>query len=133
MANEQATPSPVAKIALAAVLAAVTAREHRLHGPVAQDKACSDSSQEILHLELKGDNVDTNDAFSVIDGVEKVNTVSGNGGGSTAYDISISGSRDIREEIFNKSVENGWTILEMHLHKNNLEDVFRNLTKSQGG
>ena len=89
--------------------------------------------QEILHLELKGDGMDTNDAFSVIDGVEKVNTVSGNGGGSTAYDISISGHRDIREEIFNKSVENGWTILEMHLNKSNLEDVFRNLTKSQGG
>jgi len=88
---------------------------------------------EILHLELKGDNVDANDAFSLIDGVEKVSTVTGNGGGSTAFDISISGSGDIREEIFNKSVENDWTILEMHLHKNNLEDVFRNLTKSQGG
>ena len=87
---------------------------------------------EILHLEIKGDGVDTNDAFSVVDGVEKVSTVSGNGV-LTAVDISISGSRDIREEIFNKSVENGWTILEMHLHKNNLEDVFRNLTKSQGG
>ena len=87
----------------------------------------------ILRLELKGDGVQTHEALSVIDGVEKVNTVSGNGGGSTAFDISISGSRDIREEIFKKSVENGWTILEMHLHKNNLEDVFRNLTKSQGG
>ncbi len=88
---------------------------------------------EILHLELKGDNVDTNDAFSVIDGVEKVDAVSGNGGGSTAYDISIAGHREIREEIFNKSVENGWTILEMHLNKSNLADVIRKLTKSTRG
>ena len=91
------------------------------------------AGQAILHLELKGDGLETEDAFSVIDGVEMVNTVSENGGGSTELDISISGNRDIREDIFRKSVENGWAILEMHLRKNNLEDVFRNLTKSQGG
>lgn len=91
------------------------------------------AGQTILHLELKGDGLETEDAFSVIDGVEMVNTVSENGGGSTELDISISGNRDIREDIFRKSVENGWAILEMHLRKNNLEDVFRNLTKSQGG
>ena len=91
------------------------------------------TGQSILHLELKGSGLDTREAFSVLDGVETVKTVSGNGGGSTEIDISVSGSRDVREDVFRKSVEKGWTILGMHLHKNNLEDVFRNLTKSQGG
>jgi len=40
---------------------------------------------------------------------------------------------DLREEIFKTSVKKGWTIYEMHLDKTNLEDVFRQLTKSQEG
>ena len=90
------------------------------------------AGQSILHLELKGDTVNAIDTFSSIENVEDVKEVSKNNG-NAELDISISGSRDVREDIFKRSVEKGWTILEMHLHRNNLEDVFRSLTQSQGG
>ena len=88
--------------------------------------------QSILHLELKGDTDIAVDTFSSIENVEDVKEVSRTNG-NAEFDISISGIRDVREEVFKRSVEKGLTILEMHLHKNNLEDVFRSLTQSQGG
>ena len=48
-------------------------------------------------------------------------------------DLSIPGDRDIRRDISQIITGKGWTILEMHLQKDNLEDVFRKLTQSDGG
>ncbi|MFC1606676.1 ATP-binding cassette domain-containing protein [Candidatus Latescibacterota bacterium] len=86
----------------------------------------------ILHLELKGDPAGVQEAFGPIGSINKVAEVAKNNGNSVEYDISISGTQDVREEVFRATVDKGWTILEMHLHRNNLEDVFRSLTKSQG-
>ena len=52
--------------------------------------------------------------------------------GIKQLDITLSGDYDIREEIFRKTVEMGWVLLEMNQHKTNLEEVFRQLTLSQG-
>ena len=90
------------------------------------------TGQSILHLELKAESEGAINAFSAIENVERVTLISRNNG-NIELDISISGTRDVREDVFKRTVEKGWTILEMHLHRNNLEDVFRNLTQSQGG
>ena len=90
------------------------------------------AGESILHLELKAGVEEAIGAFSAIENVERVTLISRNNG-NIELDISILGTRDVREDVFKRTVEKGWTILEMHLHKNNLEDVFRNLTKSQGG
>jgi len=91
------------------------------------------TGQSVLHLELKGEVEDAADTLSLLNNVGNISTTSDNNGGKTVeLEISVLGTRDIREDVFRKAVEKGWTILEMHLQKNNLEDVFRNLTKSQG-
>ena len=39
-------------------------------------------------------------------------------------------NKDPRPDIFNYAVENNWIILEMVASKQNLEEIFRNLTKN---
>jgi len=92
------------------------------------------AGKSVLHLELIGDASDVERVFSDIENVEVNNVLpQGNDGDTVALDLSISGSSDVRRELSKKITEKGWTIIEMHLHKDNLEDVFRKLTKSQGG
>jgi len=90
------------------------------------------AGKSVLHLELKGDAPEAADVFSELGNVATVSIMSGKNGGTVEFNISIRGDRDIREDVFRTAVDKGWTILEMHLQENNLEDVFRNLTKSQG-
>ena len=94
-----------------------------------KDLAC----QAIIHLEIKGNTDNAQDVFSVIDGVGKVDILSENNNDTIQLDITVTNDKDIREEIFRKTVDNGWVILEMNQNKTNLEEVFRQLTLSQGG
>jgi hypothetical protein len=71
------------------------------------------------------------DSFSGIGGVEKIHCVA-ESDGCARFEIGVKHGFDIREEIFRKTVEKGWVILEMRQHKTNLEEVFRQLTLSQG-
>lgn len=91
------------------------------------------AGKAIIHLEIKGDSNYSPDAFSEIDGVEKVSSLSETENGTRKLDITVSSDRDIREDIFRKTVEKGWVLLEMNQHKTNLEEVFRKLTLSQEG
>ncbi len=90
------------------------------------------AGRSVIHLELKGEVPGAAGAFSSIGGVENVDTLS-SGNGSTRLDINISKGFDVREEVWRTTVDKGWTLYEMHLDKTNLEDVFRQLTKIQGG
>ena len=89
------------------------------------------AGQATLYLELKADGAAVRDAYTNIGGVENVAMLESNG--TQKIQITVSGANDIREDIFRRTVDNGWSILEMRLHQNNLEDVFRKLTQSQGG
>ena len=91
------------------------------------------AGSSVIHLELKGEVPDAHTVFSAIPGVEDVDALSRQNGDTTKLDINVAKGYDLREEIFKTSVERGWTIYEMHLDKTNLEDVFRQLTKSQEG
>ena len=90
------------------------------------------AGESILHIELQGEPAGVAQTYRSIGNITKVKEVAKNNGNSVEFDISISGSKDVREEVFRATVDKGWTILGMHLHRNNLEDVFRSLTKSQG-
>lgn len=48
----------------------------------------------------------------------------------TKINIKYPKNNDPRSDIFNYAVDKGWTILEMFATKQNLEDLFRNLTSS---
>lgn len=91
------------------------------------------AGKSVIHLELKGHVQDAGRVLSGINGVEKVDTLSRKNGDTTMIDINILKGYDLREEVFRTSVDKGWTIYEMHHDKTNLEDVFRQLTKIQGG
>ena len=49
----------------------------------------------------------------------------------TQISIEYSKSNDPRSDIFKYAVNKKWVILEMVATKQNLEDIFRNLTKSK--
>ena len=94
-----------------------------------QDKL---AGQSTLFLEVKGDAAAMADAYSTITGVEKIHSVAESGDTCARLEISVRHGFDLREEIFRRTVEKGWAILEMRQHKTNLEEVFRQLTQSQG-
>jgi ABC-2 type transport system ATP-binding protein len=95
-----------------------------------QDKL---AGQSTMFLEVKGAALDMPMAYSEIDGVEKVHCLANLGDQGARLEIAVKPGFDIRERIFRKTVERGWAILEMRQHKTNLEEVFRQLTLSQGG
>jgi ABC-2 type transport system ATP-binding protein len=89
------------------------------------------AGQSIIRLVLKGDVPEANIVFSVMSQVEQVSVLPAGSNGVTVIDISVSGDRDIREDIFNIVVQKKWVLLEMTQQRKNLEDVFRKLTTSQ--
>ncbi|MFC1551431.1 ATP-binding cassette domain-containing protein [Candidatus Latescibacterota bacterium] len=92
------------------------------------------AGSSVLHLEFIGDRRDAEAVFSTMGNARILEMSPGEGAGDTVtLDLSIPGNSDIRREISEKITGKGWTILEMHLHKDNLEDVFRKLTQSNGG
>ncbi len=90
------------------------------------------AGKSIINLELKGAVPEAADAFSLISGVDAVKVRPGVNG-ITGFEISVAKGRDAREDVFRTVVDRGWTIYEMRQDRTNLEDVFRQLTKSQGG
>ncbi len=91
------------------------------------------AGKAVIHIEIKGDSNYSPAAFSEIEGVENVNSLSETENGTRQLDITVLSDLDIREDIFRKTVDNGWVLLGMSQHKTNLEEVFRQLTLSQKG
>ncbi|NLM01282.1 MAG: ATP-binding cassette domain-containing protein [Treponema sp.] len=46
----------------------------------------------------------------------------------TCASLSISGDTDVRKDVFNLVNRRGWTLYEMSMQRNSIEDVFRTLT-----
>ena len=90
------------------------------------------AGQAVIHLELKGEVPDAANVISSIEGVENVQSLDEKNGDLTRLDIGVLKGYDIRENVFKTAVEKDWTIFEMHQDKTNLEEVFRQLTLSQG-
>ena len=90
------------------------------------------AGQNSLTLEIKGNVAAMADVYSQIKGVEKIHSVTSSGGNTACLEIGIQRGFDIRDEVFRATVEKGWVIYEMRLNKTNLEEVFRQLTLTQG-
>jgi ABC-2 type transport system ATP-binding protein len=90
------------------------------------------AGQSTLTLEIKGNTQEMADVYSRIKGVEKINSVSSGGDNISCFEIGVKHGFDIREDVFRATVEKGWVIYEMSQHKTNLEEVFRQLTLTQG-
>lgn len=78
----------------------------------------------VLTLEIKGSVAEG--AFKDIKGVIGVESLSGK-----LWRVTYNQSYDIREAVFRKAVEREWVILEMSVEKNNMENIFQELTKGK--
>ncbi len=87
------------------------------------------AGQSVIQLLLKGTVTDAVPVFEAIREVDRVEVAPN--ADATRVEIYATGSRDLREEIFNRAVKNNWVILDMTHQKKNLEDVFRQLTLAQ--
>ena len=94
------------------------------------DSLLSDTSAK-TELSMDVENADENDINDMkakipsidITSISKEDTY-------TKINIKYPKNNDPRSDIFNYAVDKGWTILEMFATKQNLEDLFRNLTSS---
>ncbi len=79
-------------------------------------------------LSVKADKEAAQQKLSEIDGVSQV-SVTGEEDGWLEIDISATADKDIREDIFQCIVQNGWTMSELKKRSASLEDIFTQLTK----
>ena len=66
-----------------------------------------------------------------VSGVAEVKLTESDVPGTVGAVVSVKGSDEIRPELFKAVVEKGWTLYEMSVQKNSLEDVFHTLTAAK--
>ncbi|HQX44058.1 MAG TPA: gliding motility-associated ABC transporter ATP-binding subunit GldA, partial [Saprospiraceae bacterium] len=81
------------------------------------------SDRQIVHVEFNKDL--PIDLLKNIPGVQSVRT-----NGKARFTVYSSNQKDLREMLFNFSVQNNYIIYEMNKDKNSVEEVFSLLTKS---
>jgi len=86
--------------------------------------------KEKIYLELKNPDEDKENRLKSMDQVEKVERSSLPSGQIKGFYVQCTKGVDLREKLFNFSVQNNWTILEMKREQASLEEIFRLLTKS---
>ena len=87
--------------------------------------------QELVHLVLKAPEDDVPGTISSLENVSKVEEKGAESGGLRRFEVESQRGTDIRENLFHLAVDKRWTILEMHREQASLENVFRELTKSE--
>ena len=94
------------------------------------DSLLSDTNAKTeLSMDVENaDENDINDMKAIIPSID-ISSISKEGT-YTKINIKYPKNNDPRSDIFNYAVDKGWTILEMFATKQNLEDIFRNLTSS---
>lgn len=96
-------------------------------------KELIDGAKDITTLTLAIENSDDNTIENMKATIPSINIkTTQKDKNITTLKIEYSGKSDPRRDIFTYAVENNWTILEMSETKQNLEDIFRNLTNKGG-
>ncbi|HOX29050.1 MAG TPA: ABC transporter, partial [bacterium] len=91
------------------------------------------SGGERLAVELAGAAAaEAAEAYSGLPGVAAVKPVNTGDPGAVRLVIECSKNSDPRADIFKKTVERGWTMLELSRDSLSLEDVFLKLTRESG-
>jgi ABC-2 type transport system ATP-binding protein len=85
-------------------------------------------SAERLVLHVDGPSSQVRDKLAHVQGVKKVHT-----DGAMHFDIECDPGRDVRRELAQAVVQNGWGLLELRAKDFTLEEVFLNLTTEDGG
>jgi ABC-2 type transport system ATP-binding protein len=87
---------------------------------------------ERLVLQVDGPNAPVRDKLSSVSGVKKVKRDEA-ADGINRYDIECEPGRDVRRELAQAIVQNGWGLLELRAKDFTLEEVFSHLTTEEGG
>ena len=89
------------------------------------------SGDHTLSVTIEGDTQQITRMLQTLEGVSKVHFAGEHKNGSADFRIETKEDCDIRKELFTKTVENGWYILEMKSSELNLEDIFLRLTMGE--
>ncbi|MGB2866901.1 MAG: ATP-binding cassette domain-containing protein [Bacteroidota bacterium] len=87
---------------------------------------------EVVALELKANVTNAmTDIFPKIQSIAKIQSVEygGQEGAIHKFRVHTEKGNDVREELFRKAVNEGWTLLEMSRSVTSLEEVFHKLTR----
>lgn len=87
---------------------------------------------ERLVVQVDGPNAPVRDKLSSVSGVKKVKR-DDTSDGISRYEIECEPGRDVRRELAQAVVQNGWGLLELRAKDFTLEEVFLNLTTEEGG
>lgn len=87
---------------------------------------------ERLVVQVDGPNAPVRDKLSSVSGVKKVKRDDA-ADGINRYEIDCEPGRDVRRELAQAVVQNGWGLLELRAKDFTLEEVFLNLTTEEGG
>ncbi len=87
---------------------------------------------ERLVVQVDGPNAPVRDKLSSVSGVKKVKRDDA-ADGINRYEIECEPGRDVRRELAQAVVQNGWGLLELRAKDFTLEEVFLNLTTEEGG
>jgi ABC-2 type transport system ATP-binding protein len=87
---------------------------------------------ERLVVQVDGPNAPVRDKLASVSGVKKVKR-DDTADGINRYEIECEPGRDVRRELAQAVVQNGWGLLELRAKDFTLEEVFLNLTTEEGG
>jgi ABC-2 type transport system ATP-binding protein len=87
---------------------------------------------ERLVVQVDGPNAPVRDKLASVSGVKKVKRDDA-ADGINRYEIECESGRDVRRELAQAVVQNGWGLLELRAKDFTLEEVFLNLTTEEGG
>ncbi len=94
-----------------------------------QDLQASFQGLEKINLEIRAPRNGCAEKLRAIEHVKNVNEQTAKGE-VQSFVLEIEKGRDLREQIFDLSVREGWKLLELHREVTSLEDVFRQLTRA---
>jgi ABC-2 type transport system ATP-binding protein len=87
---------------------------------------------ERLVVQIDGPNAPVREKLSSVSGVKKVKRDDA-ADGINRYEVECESGRDVRRELAQAVVQNGWGLLELRAKDFTLEEVFLNLTTEEGG
>ena len=95
-----------------------------------------EESGSVIQVQVKKNGVDSariQSVFADLPGVRAVEGSAGEGDATMGFTLRASSDADPREAIFSAAVSNELVLLDLHRERVSLEDMFRRLTKTEGG
>jgi len=92
-----------------------------------EDLALGVSGKDRIYVELRA-NGDARRQLEELPQVEAVHVVARDSNGVARYHVDAPRGSDLREQIFQAAVKQGWVLLELRRETRSFEDVFRELT-----